>query len=260
MSRTQGNKDLWLAAMRVDGPAMRGAFEQAASSPEGLATAVPSRSGWSVRDLIHHVGTSYREVRAHVSRGVTSRPEDLTEARPQPPTDDAAAIRWWADEYDQLVARLESVGPHLPAWNWAPRSKEASFWHRRMAHLTGVHRWDAQTAVGQVEPIDAKLAADGVAEVLDTLLPAGRRHGPADRAGVVRLISTDPDHEWFVRLRGEGVALLDTHTWLDHDDHHARAVARGTASDLVLALSGRVPFDLLDVSGELDLLESLRTG
>ena len=259
MSRTQGNKELWLAAMRADGPAMRAALEQAAIAPDGLATAVPSRAGWSVLDLVHHVGTEYAAVRSHVSRGVTSRPETPADPAAEDLPTGAAAVQWWADEYEQLVAVLQSVDPGLPAWNWAPRRKEASFWHRRMAHLTAVHRWDAQTAVGLVEPIDAKLAADGVGEVLDTLLPAGRRHGHADRTGVARLISVDPDHEWFVRLRGEGVALLDTDTWLDHDDHQARAVARGTASDLLLALSGRVPFELLDVSGEMALLESLRT-
>lgn len=260
MSRMHANKDLWLAAMRADGPAMHAALEQALAAPAGLGTAVPSRTRWTVLDLVHQVGDEYRRVRSHVSRGVTSRPEEPAEGPGHDPPTGAAAVQWWADEYQQLVELLESIDPHLPAWNWAPRAKEASFWHRRMAQLTAVHRWDAQTAVGHVEPIDAKLAADGVAEVLDTLLPAGRRHGPADRSGVVRIISTDPEHEWFVRLRGQGVALLDTGTWLDHDEHRARALVRGTASDLVLALSGRVPFDLLEVSGELDVLESLRTG
>jgi hypothetical protein len=77
---------------------------------------------------------------------------------------------------------------------------------------------------------------------------------------VVRLVATDADHEWLVRLRGEGVALLDTDTWLDHDEHPTRVSARGTASDLVLALFGRVRFDMLEINGEAALLASLRTG
>jgi hypothetical protein len=99
-----------------------------------------------------------------------------------------------------------------------------------------------------------------VAEVLDSWLPAERRKGPADRSGIVQLVATDAGHEWFVRLRDTGVALLDTDTWLDHDEHHTRVLARGTASDLLLALYGRVPFEMLETSGDVTLLESLRTG
>jgi uncharacterized protein (TIGR03083 family) len=258
--RPHANKELWLAGMRADAPAMRSAFERAASMPDGLSAPVPSCPGWTILDLVQHLATSYRDVRSHVSRGVTSRPEGHDRPAADTLATGAAAIQWWADEYEQLLRLLEGLDPHLPAWHWAPRTKEAGFWHRRMAHETAVHRWDAQTAVGQVEPIGARLAADGVAEVLDTLLPAGRQRGPADRSGVVHLVATDVDQEWFVRLRGAGVALLDTGTWLDHDDHQARVTARGTASDLVLALYGRVPFDLLDVTGEVPLLESVRTG
>jgi uncharacterized protein (TIGR03083 family) len=259
MSRTHGSKDLWLAAMRADGPALRTAFEEVAITSSGLGTTVPSCPDWTVLDLIHHLASQYRQVRSHVSRGVTSRPEEEVTTAEELPTG-ASAIQWWADELQELLNLLEALDPQMPAWNWAPQSKQAAFWHRRMAHETAVHRWDAQTAIGHVEPIEAKLAADGVSEVLDTLLPAGRRRGPIDRSGVVRLAATDASSEWFVRLRGEGVALLDTDTWLDHDDHHARARARGTASDLVLALFGRVPFDVLEITGETDLLESLRTG
>ncbi len=260
MSRAHGSKELWLASLRADGPAMRVAFEHASGSPSGLSTEVPSCPDWTVLDLIHHLGTQYRRVRSHVSRGVTSRPESHGEPTPEQLPTGTAAIQWWEDEFQQLVDLLDKLDVQLPAWNWAPQAKQAGFWHRRMAHENAVHRWDAQTAVGQVEPIEAKLAADGVAEVLDTLLPAGRRRGPTDRTGGMQLVATDPAHTWFVRLRGEGVALLDTDTWLDHDDHHPRALARGTASDLVLALFGRVPFDVLEISGETALLAALRTG
>ena len=70
----------------------------------------------------------------------------------------------------------------------------------------------------------------------------------------------DAGQVWYVRLRGTGIALLDTDTLLDDDEHHERAVAAGSASDLMLALYGRVPFDILDVTGDPSLLEALRTG
>lgn len=260
MTRGQVNKEFWLSAVRTNGSAMRTAFEEAAGSEAGLSAAVPSCPDWRVLDLIHHVALVDLRVRSHAGRGVTSRPDtDPREALGELPTG-SAAIQWWWDEHEALLALLDSLDPELPAWHWAPAPKQVGFWHRRIAHETAMHRWDAQIATGNVEPIETKLAVDGVAEVLDSWLPAERRKGPLDRTGVVQLVATDADHEWFVRLRGTGVALLDTDTWLDHHDPQTRVSARGGASDLLLALFGRVPFDVLEITGDATLLEPLRTG
>jgi hypothetical protein len=129
-----------------------------------------------------------------------------------------------------------------------------------MAHEISVHRWDAEAAAGRATPIETKLAADGISEVLDSWLPAGKRKGPTDLHGVAHLIASDAGYEWFVRLRGPGIALLDTGTILDSDDHHPRAEATGTASDLLLTLMGRQRPDRLVVSGDPRLISALRTG
>jgi uncharacterized protein (TIGR03083 family) len=254
MARSLGSKDFWLASLRADGPAFRAA---AAEAP--LDAPVPSCPGWTVRDLVSHLGGVYAFVLSHVTRGVTSRPEGRS-ADFQAPAD-VDVLTWWDERFGALVGALDGLDPELPAWNWAPVTKKAAFWPRRMAHETAVHRWDAQFALVSAEPVEAKLAVDGVAEVLDTWLPAGRGTGPKDATGMVALCATDAEHEWFVRLRGGGgLALLDTDTLLDSDAHHERATARGTASDLLLALYGRVGFDVLEVSGDERLLQALRTG
>jgi hypothetical protein len=130
-----------------------------------------------------------------------------------------------------------------------------------MAVETAIHRWDAQVASGPAEPVDSKLATDGITEVIDSLLPAGKRRGPTEGVrGIAALHAVDIGQDWYVRLRGEGIALLDTDTLLDDDHPHERAQATGTASDLLLALYGRVPFDVLEVAGDPRLLQALRTG
>jgi uncharacterized protein (TIGR03083 family) len=256
MTRIHGTKDFWLAALRAEGPAFRAAVSSA--EPD---TPVPPCPGWTVADLVRHLGSSYAWVGGHVPRGVTSAPEQtVTEAGAAAPAGWSDLLAWWAERYDRLVRRLDAVDAETPAWNPMPQPKKAGFWHRRVAHHTAVHRWDAQVAVGAAEPVEAKLAADGVNEVIDTLLPGGYRKGPTDREGVAHLIATDPSQEWYVRLRGPGIALLDTGTLLDTDDHHTRVEAVGTASDLLLALYGRVPFGVLDVAGDASLLTALRTG
>lgn len=252
MSRLHGSKEFWIGALRTEGPAFHAAISETAPD-----TPVLSCPGWTVADLTHHLGSVYAWVRSVLERGGTEAPP----RREQPtglPTGTAGA-QWWRDEFDQLVARLDALDPEAPMWNWAPQPKKAGFWPRRMAHETVVHRWDAQMAAAAGEPIEPKLAVDGVSEVLDTWLPAGRRLRPGQQwHGMVRLVAADAGQEWFLRLRGEGVALLDTDTILDDDQHPALAYATGTASDLLLALWGRIGFDVLDVSGDAALLDGLR--
>ncbi|WP_328462777.1 maleylpyruvate isomerase family mycothiol-dependent enzyme [Actinoplanes sp. NBC_00393] len=253
MNRLHATKDFWLAALRADGPALWDAVAE--TGPEAAVPAGPDRT---VADLAHHLTDLLRWVRATVARGVTDRPPVPEEPQSRPE---------WSESLDQLrreltgtIETLEALDPDFPAWNWAPQPKRAVFWHRRVAHEISVHRWDAESAAGRATPIETKLAADGVGEVLDTWLPAGRRSGPTDLHGVVHLVATDAAHEWFVRLRGAGIALLDTGTILDSDDHHARAKATGTASDLQLALMGRKRPDQLALTGDPRLIQALRAG
>ncbi|NJC69298.1 maleylpyruvate isomerase family mycothiol-dependent enzyme [Planosporangium thailandense] len=252
MGKAHFNKEFWVAGLRAEGVAFRAAVGQ----EDVLTAPVPSCPDWTVEDLVRHLASLYRWVTGHVGRGVTDNPDAMDSSGS--PTG-RAVLGWWDEQYAELLKTLDWLDPALPAWNPAPQSKRAEFWHRRMAHETAVHRWDAQMAVGLAEPVEAKLAADGVTEVLDTLLPMGRRRGPTDRYGVVALRATDLGGVWDVRLRGEGIALLDTDTLLDHDHHNERVVASGTASDLLLALYGRVPFDILDIVGDESLLTALLT-
>jgi uncharacterized protein (TIGR03083 family) len=253
MSRLHGTKDFWLAGLRADAEA----FAAAAAEAPG-DTPVLSCPEWTATDLVHHLGSIYGWVRALLVRGGTDRPEPRRQ--PEGAPTGPSAVEWWRDEYGRLLATLEATDPEAPAWNWAPQSKKAGFWHRRMAHETAIHRWDMQMAYAAAEPIEAKLAADGISEVLDSWLPAGRRQLPDRPQGVVQLLAHDAGQEWYVRLRGEGVALLDTGTILDTDEPQARVHAAGTASDLELALYGRVGFDVLEVTGDASLLDALRTG
>jgi uncharacterized protein (TIGR03083 family) len=249
------NKDFLLAALRAEGSAFREAVADA--SPDAP---VPSCPDWTVATLIGHLGDAYGFVLGHIGRSLTSPPEQVQPQQSGPPAG-TDPLSWWDERYQALVTTLDALDPDLPAWNWAPRAKTVAFWQRRMAHETTVHRWDAQFATINAEPIEPKLAADGVSEVLDTWLPAGRRRGGTDLIGVVGLHADDVDEEWLVRLRADGgVALLDNDTLLDDHEHHQRAAARGSASDLMLALYGRIGFDVLELTGDERLLDALRTG
>ncbi len=258
MARDHGTKEMWLDALRADGPAFLFAATDAGATAG--ATPIPSCPGWMVTDLVHHLGNVYRWVNAHSARGLIDRPEhSYRDFAAELVTSDQ--LSWWHAQYATIMSTLEALDPQMAAWNWAPQAKVAGFWHRRMATETAVHRWDAQMAIGRAEPIDAHLAADGVAEVLDTWLPADRRKNPEITANcLVALHAIDDDYTWHVRLRGKGIALLDTDTIFDDDDPPARVMAAGSSSDLMLALWGRVAWDTLEVTGDERLLDALRVG
>ena len=251
MNRLHATKDFWLAALRADGPALQEAADE--TGPDAL---VPSLPDWTVADLVEHLTVLLRWVRTSVPRGVTTKPDSRVTPVPRP--DWPEALDGLRRELTGTIETLDALDPEFPAWTWPAQAKKAGFWHRRMAHEVSVHRWDTESAAGRSTPIETKLAADGVNEVLDTWVPAGRRKGPGDMHGVVHLVATDASYEWFVRLRGAGVALLDTGTILDTDDHHPRAGATGTASDLLLVLMGRRSPDVLHVTGDPRLLKALQ--
>ncbi len=249
MVRAAGKPDkhFWVAALRHEGSALRSAV-----SPDMLDRPVPTCPEWTVGDLVGHVAGLYEWVGEHVSRGVTSAPEARLR---RPPA--AEALSAFDQSYESIVAILDRLDPEFPAWNPEPQPKRAAFWHRRMAHETAVHRWDAQVSSGLTEPIETKLAVDGITEVIDTMLLTRSDPSAQPQVGIAALVATDSGDEWLVRVRPAGVALLDTST-ITHEEHRIAARAAGSASDLMLALWGRIPFDVLQVGGDLRLLTALR--
>jgi uncharacterized protein (TIGR03083 family) len=255
VSRIHGSKDFWIAALRADGGAFLGTIGESGA----LKAQVPSCPDWTVGELARHLGSFYRRIRLNAGSAAADEAwGPIVVPDEAPPADDPSVVAWFDSELAQIDAFLEALDPDVPTWNWAPRGRVAMFWHRRAAHETAIHRWDAQLATGLPEPLETKLAGDTVSEVLDTFLPAGRRRAASDEAGLVQLTASDLGHIWTVRLWPEGVALLDLGTLLDDDAHPTRATASGTASDLALALWGRLAFDILDTAGDLGLLKALR--
>ena len=260
MSRSAGSKDFWLTALRAEGSAFLAAVGQ-----DGVLTRpVPSCPGWTIGELSRHLGMVHRSIRTHAGNGNAHQPW-LAIPDDAPAADDPRIVTWFQSEFSQLDTLLDALDADSPTWTWAPQNRTAAFWFRRMAHETTVHRWDAQAAIGVPEPLERRLAGDTVAEVLDTMVPAGRRRHTADVAGIVHLSATDLGQVWTLRLRGQRIDLVDTNLPPDGDARPAcaaasDAAASGTASDLALTLWGRVSFDVLEVAGDLALLEALRVG
>jgi len=249
MDQTQDvSKDFWLAALQREAAAFRVAVDE----PDPSAP-VPSCPEWTVDDLVVHLGRVYGFVH-RVLDAAGDKPERYHE-RPA----GADVLPWFDDVFATLVTRLDATEPEARAWNWSRQPKLAGFWPRRMAHETAVHRWDADMVAGMAEPVEPDLAADGVSEVLDTWLPAGRGTATDAATGLVRLSATDLDRTWLVRTRAEGVTLLDESTVFEAAAE-AQTGLGGTASDLLLALWGRLNVTALALEGDPARFAALQVG
>jgi uncharacterized protein (TIGR03083 family) len=175
----------YLAAIRADALALGVAARQ--GPPDASVAACP---GWDLGRLVGHVGTVHRWATAIVTTG--HRPD--RGALPPPPDDPAALPDWLDEGADRLLAALGDLDPEADVWNFSTAPNVGRFWPRRQAQETAMHRWDAQDAVGEPAPIDAELAADGIAELLEVWAPM-QLHGRdgIDIGGSVRLVATDVD-------------------------------------------------------------------
>lgn len=184
-----------------------------------LSTPIEHCGDWTLRELGVHLGAGNLWVVTAVRDG-HGRGYDPSRA-PHEPSDLRA---WYAETADALVRTL-SVDPATEAWTFSP-PHTVGFWRRRRALETLVHRWDAEHALGAPGPVDPALAADGVAEVFDTMAPRMIRRGlAADPTRAVRVTAVDGDRSWTYGP-GEPVAEVT-----------------GTAADLLLMLWGRLPRD-----------------
>ena len=213
----------------------------------GVAADVPSCPEWKVADLLGHVGRIHRWVTRILVDRATEPGKHWSAAAP--PSDEDV-LEWFEQGVAPLADALIAAGPAVELWTWTP-DKTSGFWARRQANETAVHRWDAQLAAHATQPVERDLALDGIDEFFG-LIPfwqwADRVRGNGE---TLHFHCTDGTGEWFVRLGADAVDITAEHAKGD-------VAARGTASDLLLFLYGRVPADDLEVFGDASLLARWR--
>lgn len=235
------------------------AFEAAArrAADEATAPLVPSCPGWSMADLVLHLGGVHRLVAKVVADGLTEQP-DLTDTAlfalpedradwpvpeggphrgPMPP----GLLDWFAEGARALEAHFRDGDPERRVWTWS-WERTAGFWRRMQTIEAALHRWDAESAVGTPGPVEPVLAADAVAQTFEHMAPARRawKQAPPGEGERFRLRQTDGPGVWTVSFEGDEVRLDgDTAGPCDLE-------LTGTASDLMLFLWQRIPADRLD--------------
>ena len=208
---------------------------------------VPTCPGWTVRRVAVHTGRIHRWVAAALSA------PDGAEVPPAERPDDAPLDAWLLEGDALLATALDAAGPtgsvRVPGWE-----RTAGWWRRRTCHETVVHAWDVEAASGTPTPPDTRLAVDGIAEVVEVLLPGALESGALD-AGTTLHLHVTPEHdggEWLITVTDEG---------LHSERRHAKGdvAVRGDAGDLLLWLWGRRPASALDVVGDASVARRFGT-
>lgn len=231
----------YVATLRREGDAFG-----AAVAAGQLARAVPTCPEWTLRELAHHVGRVHHWAAANVE---AARATPLTDDESQvawgemPP--DAEVVAWYLGARDRLVAALLAAPADLVAFTFLPNAPAPRlFWARRQAHELAIHRVDAQTVSGAVDPVDDEFAVDGIDELLLGFYsrPRSRVRSATPRTLRVRARRAS----WVLYIgaegaRGERVAGGDV---------PADCTVEGAAADLYYALWNRLPLHDFHTDGD----------
>lgn len=198
-----------------------------------LATPVPTCPGWTLEQLLRHVGRGHRWA-AQIVRDKRDSPLHPREVPGgKPPADTDGALEWLDASARTIVDAVQAVGAETPVWTFCgPRP--AGWWIRRRLHEATVHRADAAIALGVDYDLAPELAADGMSEWLDLVAAnvTGDQPASLDVGVSLHLHATDAEAEWTLRGTDAGVVWESAHVT-------STAAARGRAVDLFLTLLRR---------------------
>lgn len=258
------DKAAYLDTLRTDAAALLAASRIKTDPP---VPDIPSCPGWNMTDLVLHLGGVHRHV-ARIIREKQREPAPISREdlgwlgleQPhlrwlmtgQAPRDEPLphnVLAWFERGAAELERVFRETDADEPVWTWSP-DRRVGFWLRTQAIEVAVHRWDAQLAHGIAEPIDAELATDGIEHTFEYMLPARRKRAeaPSGSGEAYHFHRTDGPGEWMVRFHADRVEVTREHGKGD-------VAVRGTASDLLLWLWGRVPGARIEVFGDAGMLD-----
>jgi uncharacterized protein (TIGR03083 family) len=214
-----------------------------------LTAPIPSCPGWTMNELVAHVGGVWGWV-----AGIVSSRERRGEFPAIPGSVTGPALIAMVEErVRQLLQVLEGADPDANCWTFGlPRS--ALFWFRRQALETTVHAWDAQGAVAQPTPKYADVACEGIEEFLMVMLPRQVKEHPDIWTGQsLHLRRADGRGEWLVQLGPEGRSTYE------RTAGNADVSLQGSASSLYLWCVNRVSLDDLEVLGDRAIAQQWRS-
>jgi uncharacterized protein (TIGR03083 family) len=225
----------------------------------GPDAAVPTTPGWTVTDLVAHVGQTQHWVAEIIERRVTD-PARLPTEVAEVPTDPRAWRAWLSESAQRVVNACSDDALDAPVFNAAGDERSGTrFWMSSVLNETVVHGYDAADAAGRTADIDADVAAALITNHLTMLTsPTWERQRPESARAirgtgqVLRWRATDAG-AWSVERRPDGATRRP-------GTRQADVTVTGPARSLLLTLTRRLPLtdreaNGISVDGDLDLAQ-----
>jgi uncharacterized protein (TIGR03083 family) len=226
-------------------------FNAAARRPDALRRPVSACPGWTVADLVEHLG-EVQVFWTHTVEAGGDLPDEDTVRAQQKPTD--GLLRWGEQCSSSLVKTLRDTPLHAASWCWWNAERRASVAEvaSRQAHEALIHRWDAEAATGRQTPAEPALWSDGVDEFATRFLNGQAWSGPS---GVVAMRADDVGREWLFGVGSASTREGGKPVWLrDRQAREPDVLATGTAEQLDLLLWRRTEVDLGQIKGDPELV------
>jgi hypothetical protein len=160
------------------------------------AAEVPTRPGWTVQDLVIHLARFLETSTAYL------RTASRNPMQPPPVPTGLAPLEYLDQQVAAATEILAAVPGNRPVWTFSPAAPDLAWvWHRRIAHETVLRRFDAQATVRQLVATDSDLAADGIDEVLTTVVAAKVAGDvPSEVSGTAVVRPADVPESWLISL------------------------------------------------------------
>ena len=156
---------------------------------------------------------------------------------------------WLADLGHHYIDQFRAVDADQSMWTWKDDEQHAGFAARRGCHELALHRVDLELVSGPAGPVPARVAEDGIDEVM-MLAAHGLAMGFSSTGNgeTLHLHGTDLDTaEWMVTIGADGVSAVREHAKGD-------LAIRATVSDLEMLLYQRPTTGDVEMFGDESVL------
>jgi uncharacterized protein (TIGR03083 family) len=218
----------------------------AAAGPDA---AVPTTPGWTITDLVEHVGQTQHWVAEIIERRITD-PTRLPTEMAVLPKDPGDWPAWLSESARRVASAFSDDALDAPVFNAAADGRSGTrFWMSSSLTEAVVHGFDAADAAGRPADIDADIAAALIDNHLAMLtsptwamLRSESAHAVRGTGQTLQWLATDTAGAWFVERRPDGA------TW-QPATRPADVTVTGPAQSLFLTLTRRLPLTDREATG-----------
>jgi uncharacterized protein (TIGR03083 family) len=219
-----------------------------AAASSDLGVPVPSCPGWTMGNLVSHVGQVYLHKMTVMRTGEWPRPWPPAGLEAEPP------LALLGRAYGELTAEFAAKDADQAVPSWYEPEETVGFWLRRMAQETVIHRIDAELAAGLPSArVPGDLAVDGIDEVLVRFLAyfspeevaEGHVRHLAGADGTAAIVISSGDRSWTIRPSSS-----DEVTAEDGASSDPMVVVSAAPDPMLRWLWGRAGDDMVTVTGD----------